>query len=453
MYKPLVVDKIVEKDICTGCGICTAVCNNSSLKMDWNDSGFLVPFEINQCDLNGSCIKVCPFNPSPDDEVKTENEISNIFLNDKGLNYHKRLGKYYSIYAGHSKEFRLTSSSGGLATYVFHKLLENNEVNYLVTVKKSNNDSFEYQYNIICSKHDLLKSSKTRYYPVSLSTVINKIKHLDGFVAISGVSCFVKAIRLLQVEDESMKNKIKFLTGIICGGLKSKYYSDFLASASHKKYQGYSSPEYREKNHNSTAGDYNFNMIDSDSVKRTIAMKTLGDMWGTGLFKCNACDFCEDVSNELCDISLGDAWIEPYINDGKGSSVVITRTILAENIIRQGIENNELVIDSIDEDEFIKSQKGSYTHRQDTISYRLNKNNPFGENIPKRFHINKTPFEIVLVQKYRILTRKLSIDLWIKTKDKDMFFRKMEPYLRKLKKATKLYHRVRSLKNKLKIIK
>ena len=78
MYKPLVVDKIVEKDICTGCGICTAVCNNSSLKMDWNDSGFLVPFEINQCDLNGSCIKVCPFNPSPDDEVKTENEISNI---------------------------------------------------------------------------------------------------------------------------------------------------------------------------------------------------------------------------------------------------------------------------------------------------------------------------------------------------------------------------------------
>ena len=37
--------------------------------------------------------------------------------------------------------------------------------------------------------------------------------------------------------------------------------------------------------------------------------------------------------------------------------------------------------------------------------------------------------------------------------EKDMFFRKMEPYLRKLKKATKLYHGVRSLKNKSKIIK
>jgi coenzyme F420-reducing hydrogenase beta subunit len=42
-------------------------------------------------------------------------------------------------------------------------------------------------------------------------------------------------------------------------------------------------------------------------------------MWGTGLFKSNACDFCDDVTTELADVSL-DAWI-PYNKDGLGNSV------------------------------------------------------------------------------------------------------------------------------------
>ena len=37
-----------------------------------------------------------------------------------------------------------------------------------------------------------------------------------------------------------------------------------------------------------------------------IKMSLLGDMWGTGLFKANACDFCDDVT-AVKDISLGDA--------------------------------------------------------------------------------------------------------------------------------------------------
>ncbi|WP_150299123.1 Coenzyme F420 hydrogenase/dehydrogenase, beta subunit C-terminal domain [Pseudomonas profundi] len=46
-------------------------------------------------------------------------------------------------------------------------------------------------------------------------------------------------------------------------------------------------------------------------------MKEIGDIYGEGPFKENACNFCEDVTIELADISLGDASLQPYSQDGQ----------------------------------------------------------------------------------------------------------------------------------------
>ncbi len=40
-------------------------------------------------------------------------------------------------------------------------------------------------------------------------------------------------------------------------------------------------------------------------------------MWGGGLFKANAYDFCDYVTTELADISLDDARLPRYNQDGK----------------------------------------------------------------------------------------------------------------------------------------
>src|SRR5690606_31722704 len=113
---PKVITDVVNQDLCVGCGICTSECTSNSITMNWDVNGFLVPQVTQQeCTDDGNCIKVCPFNPFPKTEVKTEDELAGIFQIDT-LKSNPKIGKYESLYVGYSKEYRKTSSSGGLAT-------------------------------------------------------------------------------------------------------------------------------------------------------------------------------------------------------------------------------------------------------------------------------------------------------------------------------------------------
>jgi coenzyme F420-reducing hydrogenase beta subunit len=169
-----IFNSVISKNLCVGCGVCTYKCEG--LSMNWNNQGFLVPEKQKNFRANDTCIKVCPFNPKPDDEVKTENELAKIFLED-APNKHSQDGKYFNTYVGYSEEFRITSSSGGIATYLLQELLKRNTVQNIFTVKESSKNGYFYEYTVV-GKDDLLLSSKTKYYPVTLATVLDKLIRL-----------------------------------------------------------------------------------------------------------------------------------------------------------------------------------------------------------------------------------------------------------------------------------
>jgi coenzyme F420 hydrogenase subunit beta len=104
--------------------------------MKWNDYGFLVPELTGNCDLNSDCLSICPFNPFPEKDLETENELAELFLKSSDY-HHPKIGKYKGIYVFYSNEFRLTSSSGGLATYIFTELIEKGIVDHIFSVKES----------------------------------------------------------------------------------------------------------------------------------------------------------------------------------------------------------------------------------------------------------------------------------------------------------------------------
>ena len=225
---PKVIEFVVNNDLCIGCGICTFICSNKALQMKWDENGFFVPYLSNSCNCDGSCIKVCPFNPYPEKNVETENELANLCLKET-TSFHLQVGKYRNIYAGYSHEFRLTSSSGGIATFILSELLERGIVNHIFSVKESRIPEIHYEYAISNDKKELLATSQTKYYPVTLATVISNLNELEGKVAIVGVACFIKAIRLAQTNEPNLIDKIPFLVGIICGGVKSRFFTEYLA--------------------------------------------------------------------------------------------------------------------------------------------------------------------------------------------------------------------------------
>lgn len=447
---PKVINLVVKNDLCIGCGLCTYKCPSNALKMGWNEYGFLVPELSGSCDSDGACTSVCPFNPYPEDEVKTENELANIYLKDTILS-HPQVGKFFGIFAGYAEEFRLTSSSGGLATFIFVDLLERGIVNHIFSVKESTTPGIHYEYSIISSKQEVLASSQTKYYPVTLSNVFSKINELSGKVAIVGVACYIKAIRLAQYLDPTLKEKIPFLVGIICGGIKSRFFTEYLAEKAGVQKKQFTKPEFRIKDINSTAGDYSFGCFSLDENQRkSIKMRTVGDMWGTGLFKANACDFCDDVTTELADISLGDAWLNPFINDGKGTNVIVSRSIIAKNIIQEGIVSRKIVLEELPIANFLTSQQGSFNHRLIGLPYRI-KHAIRNQRLvpPKRCEEGNVSFDFKIVQYFRMKIRLKSLVIWKNTLSAEVFDRNIKKYLYILRKLTRLYHLNKSLHYKL----
>ncbi len=438
------IESIVKNNLCTGCGACISEDEHKQAKMIWDENGFLVP-KLGGNSTQEKMISVCPFAP----EQKNEDELGELFLKDSSENYNSKLGYYTNLYAGYAKQFRETSSSGGIATYVFKRLLEEKIVDHLFIVKEKNG---EYSYQFFSNFQDITKISKTRYVPVTMVELFEKISTIDGKVAVSGVACFVKAIRLKQYHYPELKEKIPFVVGIICGGLKSKFYTDFLAQSA-GCFSEYRNAEYRVKNKESFALDYKFSCVEKNTNKiHMVEMKTLGDMWGTGLFKSNACDFCDDVVTELADISLGDAWIDPYDKSGLGNSIIITRSEKADHIISLGVISGDLQLNLLNTEKIIQSQSGSYNHRHKGLLFRvrsLNENKKIQVNKRKQF-LKDQNFLFNIVQKNRLLTREKSINFWKLSYNIVSFNRDIKFSLFMLALFTKINHRYLWLKKKLK---
>lgn len=440
----ITIADIVGNDLCTGCGACMSEIDKPNTSMQWDEFGFIIP--TGNLGVS-SAVKVCPFNISPEPEVKDEDAIADIFLKD-AINIDPQIGHYNNSYVGFAKEYRESSSSGGIATYVFEQLLVERIVDNLFIVK-SINGSYAYQF---FNKAEQIKQiSKTRYIPVTLEKLFTEIDNIEGRIAVSGIACFIKAIRLKQYYCPGLVDKIPFLVGIICGGIKSRFFSDYLASSA--GIDGvYHKQEYRIKDINSTASDYSFGAYSKGNDFYTMKMSQVGDMWGSGLFKANACDFCDDVTTELADISLGDAWLKPYNSDGKGTSIIITRSSLAENLVAEGIKNGELKLDKLPLSELKKSQQGSFNHRHTGLKYRIKSKKREGIRTPtkrERFLANNLPFGFKKVQRQRMKLRQLSLNVWAATKSAEQFNLTIKAEKDKLIKYTRRYHIVRAIKRRL----
>src|SRR5690606_26260529 len=191
---------------------------------------------------------------------------------------------------------------------------------------------------------------------------------------------------------------------------------DFLAQSAGIEGK-YSKQEYRIKDEKSSASDYSFGAYNSHKEFYQLKMRTVGDLWGTGLFKANACDFCDDVTTELADISLGDAWLKPYDQDGSGHNVVVSRSVIADRILQEGLKNGELKVERLPLEQFLLSQQGSFNHRHDGMSTRISLAKRAGAAVPpSRVGNIKLPIYLRLVQQERRQTRLKSLDTWAECK-------------------------------------
>jgi coenzyme F420 hydrogenase subunit beta len=369
-------------------GVTALVCDDISVVLNEYGCYEEVVNRKNDKSLDESVLVV-----SPNFSDVSESDIASaLFGSVEDMHFDSRLGYYRSLYAGYVVEgdYRMQASSGGLGTWIFKELFEQDLIDGVIHVKENPDKSspIMFQYGISRSVEEIRAGAKTKYYPVELSGVLKVIREVEGRYAIIGIPSFIMAVRLLCEQDEIMRSRIKFTVGLICGHQKSSKFAEFLTWQVGFKPEQVTFIDFRKKLLDRPADEYGIEISGiCDGVEVTVIKpisELFGQDWGEGYFKVEASDFTDDVFNETADITVGDAWLPKYNSDSKGTSVIIIRNKTIESLVLEGISSGRLFLEPLDKADVFETQASHYRHTHDELAYRLYKKDKAGQWRPKK---------------------------------------------------------------------
>jgi coenzyme F420-reducing hydrogenase beta subunit len=312
----------------------------------------------------------CPFSPAaPNEDLLASERFPDAIEADR------RIGRFEAAYVGHAAEnpFRRNGSSGGLTSWVAAELLLSGAVDGIAHVAPADPATGRhFAYRISRSLDDLSRGAKSRYYPVELSQILREIRESAGRYAIVGVPCFIKAINLLRRADPVIRDRVTHTLGLFCGHMKSAAMVESFAWQLGTELSQVQSLDYRIKDESRPANWYraHLDLQNGDSAEQDWWHLADGD-WGAGFFQNPACNWCDDVVGETADISFGDAWVEPYSSDGRGTNVVVVRSKELKNVIERARADGRLSLEPVDAEFIVRTQAAGLRHRRDGLAYRL----------------------------------------------------------------------------------
>ena len=313
---------------------------------------------------------LCPFSP----EATNEDRIAETNYPD-AANAHPLIGRFEEAYVGHVEEdgFRAGGSSGGMVSWVAAELMRRGLIDGVAhVIPQDAGPDRHFRYRISRSAAEIAEGAKSRYYPVELSAVLSEIRAVPGRYAVVGVPCFIKAVRLACAQDPLLDQRIAFTLGLFCGHMKSARLVDSFAWQLDVDPAAVRRVEYRRKAPDRPANWYTalLSLRDGRDVWQDWWHLADGD-WGAGFFQNAACNMCDDVVAETADIAFGDAWVEPYSSDGRGTNVAIVRSPELRDIVREAIGDGRLALNRVDADFIADTQAAGFRQRREGLAYRL----------------------------------------------------------------------------------
>ncbi|MFC3607956.1 Coenzyme F420 hydrogenase/dehydrogenase, beta subunit C-terminal domain [Stutzerimonas tarimensis] len=434
------ISKVVENAICVGCGACS-VRTDGAIPVRLNRDGYF------SADLSGvdqptlaRASQVCPFAH----EAADEDAISKAVIEPSPFT-DSRIGRYRTIHAGRtaSSDYLQGSSSGGLTSWMAGRLLEAGEVDGVIHVGRGDDGLFCYQLSH--SLQALRAQRKSAYYSTTLAQVLQQIRGDERRYALVGVPCFIKAARLLCLEDPVLDRQLVFFLGLVCGHLKSAAFAELLAWQTGVAPDELEAVDFRVKAPDRDAGQYDFGALRKGSTEwLTRPTQSLrGGNWGHGMFQLNACNYCDDIFAETADVAFGDAWLPQYRQDWRGTNIVVTRHAILQRLLEEGFAKGEIELEELSADDASNSQGGNFRHRREGLAVRLADDISHGKWVPNKRVLPSvtavTTQRLALIRNRRLISE-ASHALYRKARERSSlsyFLDNIEPYVRRYERCSR----------------
>lgn len=373
------ITNIVRGDLCLQCGICASICPKSGITIQRDKNQNYVPVVDEQCCTRcGLCVKVCP-----GIGINFESLIRQ--YDHKGQREkHPLVGEYIEAFIGYSREkgVREIASSGGVVPTILSYLIEARRIDGALVVTNKEGDPFNPEVFIGKTQQEILGSVQSKYHPVCLNSALEEIGSVDGEYAVVGLPCHIHGLRKYEKLKDLEKNV--FLTlGLFCG-LNLRFDSlEFFAHKVGKGIDDLREVSYREGNWPGKTV-LQFAGATSRIIDKNIA---------NHIFTLPRCLYCVDHTNELADISCGDAWLPELLrkNDA-GWSAIICRSPKGVEILDELRDKGRLFLEKVDIERVIESQYPMLCFKKKTAWLRIEIGKIAGGKVPNydREHLQKT---------------------------------------------------------------
>lgn len=369
---PNSVKRVQSAGLCVGSGVDDVIDNGVTTQLDQYGQ-YTVDYRISRDPRLAEIVM------NSDDSLNEDDIAESLFAKIPKIEHNHILGYHLGLYVGYIKPgtYRKNASSGGFTSWVATRLLEEKKIDGFIHVKKSTKPGLIFEYGISRTVNEIRSGAKSRYYPAELSAVLDEVKRTPGTYAVVGIPEIITELRLLARKDKIIEDRIKYYFGLVCGHQKTTKYAEAIAWEYGIKPGDLEDIDFRVKRKTGRAIEYDMKFTGKiDGESRTFVVRNnepFVSSWAHGFFKARFSDFTDNTFNELADITFGDAWLEEYADDPRGNNILIVRNPEIANLLDSGIKSGEAVLDRVDEETIIRSQRGLVHHTRDELPYRLSK--------------------------------------------------------------------------------
>lgn len=331
----LLIEQIREANLCSGCGACSIVCPYDAVGMRVSLDGAYRPFiDFSKCTHCELCGKVCPSL-----SINRRIEVDG-------------LGNFIHCYIGYSTDanIRWSSSSGGLAATLLLSLLEEGMISGAVVVSDNPKDPLRPLMTFVRGEEEIRKAMGSRYCPVEPRLKVKDMISEEGKIAVVGLPCHIWAFRKLEEVDEKLKEKILIHLGLFCGKSPNFYATAYFL----RKVAGEDEGNVAKVAYRGRGWPGKITVITKQGNNFTFEYGDWINFSYYPHFFPVRCVLCYDITNQLADISVGDAW--GLAHDNVGTSVIITRTNMGERILQHLCRDGRIILREVSPEHVSKGQ-------------------------------------------------------------------------------------------------
>lgn len=292
-------------------------------------------------------------------------------------------GPYITARTGFASDpkARHHGASGAALSAMLTHLLKSAQIDGVIHVTANPDAPLENITTVSHTADQVLNAAGSRYAPSSPLDMLQNL-HDDGRrYAFVGKPCDVSALHALRRIDQQTAQMVPILLSFFCAGVPALKGGQEIT-----RQMGVATTDLAQFQHRGEGWPGRATATLKDGSKRTMSY---ADSWGNILSKQiqHRCKICADGSGVFADVVFADVWETdaagyPDFGDRPGQSLVLSRTSLGEQLVRDAQASHHLTARPYDLSALMRVQPGQ-TRRRRALLARLAALWVMGQPIPR----------------------------------------------------------------------